>query len=166
MFRRLLLLFLIVPVIELVLLIKLGDLIGLGPTLLLIVVTALTGAYLLKREGWAAWHRFFQKLNEGGLPGNELADGVIIIVSGALLVTPGVLTDLVGILGLIPATRGPFRRYLYQKVKTGIRLDDRFTVFGPFQQGKVDSREESDWQGRSNTAPRHQGRDSSEPTGF
>ncbi|MEM8599321.1 MAG: FxsA family protein [Bacteroidota bacterium] len=132
LFGRLLLLFLIVPIVELFLLVWLGDRIGLGPTLLLIVVTALLGSFLAQREGLAAWRRFQARVAEGGLPGKELSDGLIILVAGALLLTPGVLTDVVGFLGLLPPTRALLRRSVAARFNKSVKAGRaQFVAFGP-----------------------------------
>ncbi|MDX1531555.1 MAG: FxsA family protein [Rhodothermales bacterium] len=120
LFGRLLLLFTAVPVVELVLLVWLGEQIGFWPTVALIIGTALVGTTLAHREGLAAWHRFQQRLQSGGLPGKELTDGLIILVAGALLLTPGVLTDVVGLLGLLPPTRALLRRALSKRLQRGL----------------------------------------------
>lgn len=112
MLARLLALFLITPVIELALLIQLGNWIGFWPTIGIIALTGITGTYLARREGLSVWGRFNDRLASGDLPGRELLDGVIILVAGALLITPGVITDVVGFVGLIPATRSLIRRRL------------------------------------------------------
>lgn len=124
---RLLLLFLITPVVELYLLIELGKVIGIGPTLALIVVTAVLGSSMARREGLSVWQRFQSSLQQGHLPGAELIDGLIILVSGALLLTPGVLTDFVGFLGLIPLTRGVIRKYALERVRRSM-ADGRLNV--------------------------------------
>ncbi|MEM6782372.1 MAG: FxsA family protein [Bacteroidota bacterium] len=132
LFGRLLLLFLIVPIVELFLLVWLGDRIGLGPTLLLIVATALLGSFLAQREGLAAWRRFQARVAEGGLPGKELSDGLIILMAGALLLTPGVLTDVVGFLGLLPPTRALIRRSVASRFAQSVKAGrTQFVAFGP-----------------------------------
>jgi UPF0716 protein FxsA len=115
MFGRLLLLFLLMPVVELWLLFQVGERIGLVPTLAIILVTGVAGSWLAKREGLATWQRLQEKLRSGGLPGTELVDGVIILVAGALLITPGVLTDFVGFAGLIPPSRVLIRKYAFKR---------------------------------------------------
>ena len=110
MFGRLLALFLIVPVVDLAVLVVVGERIGLGTTIAVFVLTALVGSWLAKREGLAAWRRVQKSLTTGGLPGDDLVDGLIILVAGTLLLTPGFLTDVVGILGLLPPTRAVARR--------------------------------------------------------
>ncbi|WP_420456988.1 FxsA family protein [Rubrivirga sp.] len=136
MFGRLLLLFLIVPVADLALLVGVGGRIGLGPTLAIVVLTAVVGSWLARREGTAAWRRVQAKLATGGVPGPELVDGVVILVSGTLLLTPGFLTDVVGLLGLFPPTRALARRALRarfeQAVTRGsVRVVSGGAAFGP-----------------------------------
>lgn len=112
MFGRLFLLFLIVPMVDLALLVSVGSRIGLGPTLATVVLTAVVGSWLARREGTAAWRRVQTKMATGGVPGPELVDGVVILVAGTLLLTPGFLTDIVGLLGLFPPTRALARKAL------------------------------------------------------
>jgi len=102
--------FVLVPLAELAVLIAVGDWIGLVPTLVLLLVVSLTGAWLAKREGLAAWRRFQQALAEGRMPTVEVADGAMILLAGALLLTPGFLSDVVGVLLLLPPTRALARR--------------------------------------------------------
>jgi UPF0716 protein FxsA len=125
MFARILLLFLITPVVELALLIKMGEWIGFWPTVAIILATALAGSYLAKREGLSVWRQFNDRLNTGGLPGTELLDGVIILVAGALLITPGVLTDFAGFIGLLPPTRALIRKVAMRRIKKAM---DRGTI--------------------------------------
>ena len=117
LFGRLLILFTLVPILELTLLVWLGQRIGFWPTVGLIAATALLGSFLAHREGLAALERFRSRLASGGLPGTELTDGLIILVAGALLLTPGVLTDVVGFLGLFPPTRALVRRAIAKRFK-------------------------------------------------
>ena len=97
MFARLFLLILVVPIVELTLLVQIGGVIGFWPTVALVVLTALAGSFLIRHEGFSTWKRLNQKLATGSLPGDELLDGVIILVAGILLLTPGFLTDVVGV---------------------------------------------------------------------
>jgi UPF0716 protein FxsA len=105
-------LFLLVPLAELAVLIAVGDWIGLAPTLVLLLVVSVVGAWLAKREGLAAWRRLQLALAEGRMPTVEVADGALILLAGALLLTPGFLSDVVGILLLLPPTRAVARRWL------------------------------------------------------
>lgn len=141
MLARLVILFLVTPAVELALLLKVGQLIGHWETVGIIVMTGLAGSYLAKREGLSAWQRLNQSLSKGGLPGKELVDGVIILVAGALLITPGVLTDVVGFMGLIPPTRALIRKLIMNRVKK--KMDDgslniQFGFFGGFPSGNGD----------------------------
>jgi len=119
-FGRLLALFLIVPIAELALLIWVGEHVGFWPTIGLIALTAFVGSWLARREGWNVFNRLQIKLSAGGLPGRELTDGLIILVSGALLLTPGIITDIVGFLGLLPPTRALIRAQLQRRFKGAI----------------------------------------------
>ena len=130
MFGRLLALFLIVPIVELAVLIQLGNLIGFWPTIGIIILTGITGTYLAKREGLSVWRRFNDRLRQGQLPGRELLDGVIILVAGALLITPGVLSDIVGLIGLVPATRSVLRRYLNARIQKASQQGSVLFTFG------------------------------------
>ena len=102
--------FLIVPVAELLLFIWIQDRIGLVPTLLGIVGTAIIGASLVRRQGFAVWSRFQSELSAGGLPGQQIAHGAMVLIGGALLLTPGYLTDAVGFLLMVPGVREVVRR--------------------------------------------------------
>jgi UPF0716 protein FxsA len=108
----LILLFIVVPVAELYVIIKVGELIGVWPTLALLLADALLGSWLLKHQGREAWRRFNQALAERRFPGREVVDGALIIVGGTLLLTPGFLTDVVGVFLLLPPTRAITRRLL------------------------------------------------------
>lgn len=132
MLGRLILLFLLTPAIELGLLIQVDRLIGFWPTIGLIIATGLVGSYLARREGTSTWQRLNRKLAQGGLPGNELIDGVIILVAGALLITPGVLTDVIGFIGLVPLTRRPIRNLLMKRFKRKMEDGTMQVQFGAF----------------------------------
>lgn len=110
----LVLLFIVVPIAELYVIIQVGEWIGVWPTLLLLLLDAIVGSWLLKHEGRAAWRRFNEALAERRLPAKEVADGFLIILGGALLIAPGFITDIFGILFLIPPTRALARRILYR----------------------------------------------------
>jgi UPF0716 protein FxsA len=108
----LVLLFIVVPIAELYVIIQVGGLIGVGPTLLLLLLDAVAGSWLLKHQGRAAWRRFNQALAEKRIPGKEVADGFLVILGGALLIAPGFITDVFGVLFLLPPTRAVARRVL------------------------------------------------------
>ena len=129
---RLLALFLIMPAVELALLFVVGEYIGFFPTIGLIIFTGVVGGYLAKREGLSAWNRLKGRLDSGGLPGKELLDGVVILLAGALLITPGVLTDLIGFLGLLPPTRALIRKQTMKRIKKAMRDGTIQTSFGGY----------------------------------
>jgi len=108
----LILLFIVVPVAELYVIIKVGELIGVWPTLALLLADALLGSWLLKHQGRSAWRRFNEALAARRFPGREVVDGALIIVGGTLLLTPGFLTDIVGVFLLLPPTRAITRRVM------------------------------------------------------
>lgn len=103
---RLLALFIIVPLVELVLLIRVGQWIGTLPTVLLVVLTGAVGAALARREGLRTLGLMQADLRGGRFPVGRLLDGAMILAAGALLLTPGVLTDLLGLAMLLPGSRG------------------------------------------------------------
>ncbi len=104
------LLFVLLPALELYVLIQIGTVIGAWNTFLLILATGLLGSWLAKSQGLATWRAMNERFNKGQIPGKELIDGAIILVCAALLLTPGVLTDAVGLAGLVPLTRSFFRK--------------------------------------------------------
>ncbi len=124
MFGRLLLLFIGIPVLELLIFLALGSKIGITSTLAIIVVTAILGAYLTKSQGLKALQKYQSALAEGRLPHEEVIDGVLILIAGAVLLTPGFLTDAIGFSLLIPPCRDVI------KARTKARLKDRVTVAG------------------------------------
>ncbi len=110
MFVRLLLLFTIVPLVELFLLVKLGTVVGVGPTVALVIFTGILGAWLARQQGLGVLQRLSEDLAKGRLPAEALIDGLLIVVAGAVLLTPGLLTDALGFLLLVPRTRAAVRR--------------------------------------------------------
>lgn len=118
---RLVLLFTVLPAIELALLIEVGRRIGTLQTIGLILVTGVVGAALARYQGLAVLRRAQRELAEARMPAAALMDGVIILVAAALLVTPGILTDAVGFLLLIPLTRAGIRRFLGRWLQRALR---------------------------------------------
>ena len=114
MFLRLLLLFTVVPLIELGLLIQLGRVIGLAPTIAIVLLTGFAGAALARWQGLATMRRVQTDMAAGRVPADALVDGLLILVAGAVLLTPGLLTDIFGFLLLIPPTRTAVRRALVE----------------------------------------------------
>jgi UPF0716 protein FxsA len=101
----LVLLFILVPTLELVLLIRLGSIIGVLPTVAIVFITAVLGASLLRREGFSTLMKARQRLDSGQVPANELVEGALLVMSGAFLLTPGFITDSVGFACLVPSLR-------------------------------------------------------------
>src|SRR4029453_8969657 len=102
--------FVLVPLAELAVIVAVGDWIGLGPTLVLLLAVSVAGAWLAKQQGLAAWRRFQLALADGRMPTVEGAAGAMILLAGALLLTPGFLGAVIGILLLLPPTRALARR--------------------------------------------------------
>jgi UPF0716 protein FxsA len=117
MLGYLILLFTVVPIVELALLIKIGQFLGVFYTVGIVIVTGVTGAYLAKLQGLITLGRIQEEVNNGRMPADRLFDGVLILCSGLLLLTPGLITDLLGFLGLIPLSRNLFKRWLREKIK-------------------------------------------------
>lgn len=105
MLGRLFLLFTVVPLVELALLIRVGRWLGALPTVGLVAATGLAGAWLARRESTRSWRAVRDRLEAGRVPGEELLHTLFIVLAGALLVTPGVLTDAVGLLALVRPVR-------------------------------------------------------------
>ncbi|AFJ02885.1 FxsA protein [Methylophaga frappieri] len=105
MFRGLILLFLLVPLIELFVLIEVGEMIGAAWTIMLVLGTAIFGAYLVKLQGIQTWYRAQNALQQGQPPALEMLEGATLLVSGFLLLIPGFVTDALGFLLLVPALR-------------------------------------------------------------
>lgn len=97
--------FIVLPIVEMVILIKVGGIIGALNTIGLVLLTAIVGAALLRQQGLATLFKANQRLNSGELPAREVAEGLILAVGGALLLTPGFVTDTIGFLCLLPWTR-------------------------------------------------------------
>jgi UPF0716 protein FxsA len=112
MLPLLFLLFILLPIAELWLIIEIGGAIGVLPTLALLIVDSLVGAALARSQSRAAWERFNQAMAEGRIPAKEIFNGAMIILGGALLLTPGFITDVFGLLLLIPPTRAVIRGFL------------------------------------------------------
>ena len=130
MIFRLLLLFTIVPAIELVILLQVhhlvasrfGTLVGLLVTVGTIVITGVTGAALARQQGMDVLRQLREQMQQGELPGQALADGVLVLIGAALLLTPGFLTDMVGFSLLIPASRKFYRERLMEWMRNRVRL--------------------------------------------
>jgi UPF0716 protein FxsA len=104
--------FVVVPIVEIYVLIQVGQVIGPWWTILLLVADSILGSWLIKREGGRAWRALRSALDSGRMPAKELADGALILIGGTLMLSPGFVTDAFGILLILPFTRPVFRRLL------------------------------------------------------
>ena len=125
MFAALALLFLVVPFIELFVLIQVGQAIGALPTIALLVVVSVVGAWLVKREGISVVRRAQEQVRRGQVPGAELVDGVLILIAGALMLSPGFFTDIFGIALMIPPVRAALRGVASKRLsrRAALRLE-------------------------------------------
>ena len=114
--------FIVVPLAELYVIIQVGQEIGALPTIAILVADSVIGSMLLRSQGRAAWQRFNAALAAGRPPAREVLDGVLVIFGGAFLITPGFLTDAIGLLLLIPPTRAAFRGFLVRRFTGGLLL--------------------------------------------
>ena len=112
----LVLLFIVMPIVEIYVIIQVGQAIGPLWTILLLIADSLIGARLLSWQGRGAWRRFQEALAAGKMPHNEILDGVMIVVGGTLLLTPGFITDAFGLFLLLPPTRAVLRRFFVRSM--------------------------------------------------
>jgi UPF0716 protein FxsA len=132
----LVLVFIALPLAELYVILKVGDAIGVLPTILLLAADSVLGSLLLRAQGRAVWRRFNEALQAGRMPHQEVQDGVCVIFGGAFLITPGFLTDILGVLLLLPPTRSVIRRAVMRRL--GRRAVIRVTAAGDRGGAKVD----------------------------
>lgn len=129
---RLALLFVLVPLVELFILVQIGEVVGLLPTLALVLLTGAAGAALARREGLRVLWSFQSELAQGRLPQQQILDGLSVLLGGAFLVTPGILTDVAGLALLFP----PTRRFVQRRVRKALERRIRegavnFVFMGP-----------------------------------
>jgi UPF0716 protein FxsA len=118
-------LFIVVPLAELYVILKVGDAIGALWTILLLAADSVLGSMLLRAQGRSVWRRFNETMAAGRVPHRELIDGVLIVFGGAFLITPGFLTDIVGLLLLLPPTRSVIRRVVARRLGRRMVVSDR-----------------------------------------
>jgi len=118
MFSRLLALFIGIPLVEILILIKLGEVMGFWNTIFLVIGTGIVGAYLAKLHGLTIWYQIQQDLQMGHMPTDKLMDGLLVLVGGIVLLTPGLLTDILGLALLFPLTRTIFKQWLRERFTT------------------------------------------------
>ena len=124
--------FIVMPILELMLLIKVGSYIGVLPTITIVFVTAILGVSLLRREGISTIGKAQQRLEAGEIPATELVEGALLVVSGAFLLTPGFITDSFGFACLVPPLRQRIARYLTERMS--LRVIDPAAMFGAGEQ--------------------------------
>jgi len=134
MFPLLLLVFIVVPILEIYVIIQVGQVIGAAWTIVLLIADSIFGSWLIRREGRRAWLALNTALESGRMPAAELADGALILVGGTLMLSPGFVTDAFGILMILPFTR-PIARRLLTRVVSRRLLDAQRP--GPGPQGPV-----------------------------
>ena len=141
--------FVVVPLVEIYVLIQVGQVIGAWWTVLLLVLDSILGTWLIRREGRLAWQALQEALSNGRMPARELADGALILIGGTLMLAPGFVTDAFGVLLILPLTRPVFRRLLsalvVRRVALNVTRPGRGPSSGPVIRGEVvdDDRDES-----------------------
>ena len=126
--------FIVVPIVEIYVIIQVGQVIGPWWTILLLILDSIVGSWLVRSEGGRAWRALRGALDSGRMPAKEIADGALILIGGTLMITPGFVTDAFGILLVLPMTRPLFRRVL-----TGV-VTRRLVVLGTGQEGSRQAR--------------------------
>ncbi|MFO7816040.1 MAG: FxsA family protein [Halanaerobiales bacterium] len=138
-FIRLLLLFTIVPIVELALLIEIGSYIGVLPTIFLVAITGIVGVTLARKQGLIVVTKIRRKLSRGEIPTSDLIEGLLILIGGVTLLTPGVLTDITGFLLILPFTRPLFAKLASSMFKKYVDKDqfkttDNFTFHNSYNE--------------------------------
>jgi len=136
MLGYLILLFTLVPIAELAILIEVGQRIGLGNTLFIVILTGIAGAYLARTQGLIVLRRMQEDINDGVMPTDKLFDGAMILCGGILLLTPGLVTDAIGFIALIPITRHLIKRWIKHKTENMISEGRIITIRGRDVQGE------------------------------
>jgi UPF0716 protein FxsA len=126
---RLILIFIVVPLIEILLLIEIGSRIGAFNTILVIVLTAILGGSMMRQQGFTIMRNIQRDLSQGLMPTEELINGALVLVGGIVLLTPGFFTDAVGFILLIPATRGFIRKKIQLLIRRKIESGDIHIFF-------------------------------------
>jgi UPF0716 protein FxsA len=133
MLLKLLVLFIVLPLLDLWLLFTLADgVLSFGATVGLVLATGVIGASLAKQQGLATWRTFNEELVRGALPADTMLDGVLILLAGTVLITPGLITDAVGLALLVPPVRRLVRKFLVQRLTSRIKFH---TVYSPHAAG-------------------------------
>jgi UPF0716 protein FxsA len=127
-----------VPFIEITLLMQVGSIIGVFPTIFMVVFTAVLGAWMLRRQGFATWQRFQTNLQQGQIPAYEMIEGPILLVGGALLLTPGFFTDILGFACLIPSLRRKIAQYVIENHLLAAQSGEIFKQRSSFTNGAIE----------------------------
>jgi UPF0716 protein FxsA len=151
----LLLLFVAVPIIELAAILQVGSWIGFWPTLALLIADSILGSILMRTQSRAVWRRFNAALAEGRPPAREVLDGVLVIAGGVALLTPGFVTDIFGIVFLLPPTRAIVRRLLVRRFAQRMMVSVAGSAGGRFTRPRSSSGEEYDVDGTAHEVPPH-----------
>jgi len=125
MFIKLLIIFTTVPLIELALLIKVGEILGVIPTIIIVALTGIIGVTLAKNQGYQVITKIKNNIELGKLPADDLIGGVLILIGGTMLLTPGIITDITGFSLIIPGSRNLFIKIVKQKIKNHIENNRR-----------------------------------------
>ena len=145
MFFYLLIIFIILPIIEISIFIQVGGFVGTFNTILIIFLTAAVGVYFVRQQGFRTFQKIAVELQNQQIPVQGMFDGLVILISGILLVTPGFLTDIIGFLGLIPQTRvfllGIIKNLFLQNAHTQYKKDVDETIDGDFIEIEEDNEE-------------------------
>lgn len=128
-FAVLFLAFVVLPVLEVYVIVQVAGGIGWAETILLVILISVIGAALVKMQGIAIWVRFQTQLGQGKMPGNELVDGALVLVAATLMLTPGFITDAVGLFLLVPFTRALVRRPILSRVKARAENHSAYRVW-------------------------------------
>lgn len=115
-------LFIVVPIVELAIIVQVGQVVGVGWTILALIAVSLIGAAMVKSEGLRAWRRVRETLAAGRMPAEEVVDGALVLLGGALMLTPGFLTDALGLFLVVPLTRGLINRGIRGRVRGAFGL--------------------------------------------
>ena len=115
--NKLIIIFIILPILELAVLLRLDNAIGLFQTIILIFLTGIIGAWLVRQQGINILFRIKKEINNGNIPAKEMIDGVMLLIAGAVLITPGLITDTFGFLLLIPYTRNFIRKWIRNRIE-------------------------------------------------
>jgi len=146
-----LLLFITIPIVEMFILIEVGGLIGALPTIGLVVLTATLGVWLLRLEGIATLNNVRTKLENGAMPEVELLEGIMLLIGGALLLTPGFVTDAIGFTCLLPFLRRPIALAIITRIHTAMAGNASVTILqGEFQEADFHENDFEDGQFREN----------------